>query len=295
MAVHPLRPATDRRLGGPLPRQQANQTRIHRIPPEIFTPRHAPLCAYAVLAPISKCYPPVYGRLSTRYSPVRHWDISLPSENFRHIPPFDLHVLGTPPAFILSQDQTLDFKLPRNIRPLENPLFSPGLIRLRSACQNLPAFCCFLLRIRVNLLLSYPVQAFSGLSFFTASFRFSFRSLNYSFFFLLESSGLHCCLFVKVLCVLSDATSLFYHTVSVASRHFFFFLLFFHRTRFSAVEFYYILSNLICQQKFSCFLHFARFFLCVRQTKKRNLNHSRFFFAYMADKRRKRDLNPRAA
>ena len=200
MAVHPLRPATDRRLGGPLPRQQANQTRIHRIPPEIFTPRHAPLCAYAVLAPISKCYPPVYGRLSTRYSPVRHWDISLPSENFRHIPPFDLHVLGTPPAFILSQDQTLDFKLPRNIRPLENPLFSPGLIRLRSACQNLPAFCCFLLRIRVNLLLSYPVQAFSGLSFFTASFRFSFRSLNYSFFFLLESSGLHCCLFVKVLC-----------------------------------------------------------------------------------------------
>ena len=25
--------------------------------------------------------------------------------------PFDLHVLGTPPAFILSQDQTLMFKL----------------------------------------------------------------------------------------------------------------------------------------------------------------------------------------
>ena len=24
--------------------------------------------------------------------------------------PFDLHVLGTPPAFVLSQDQTLEFK-----------------------------------------------------------------------------------------------------------------------------------------------------------------------------------------
>ena len=29
MAVHPLRPATDRRLGGPLPRHLANQTRDH--------------------------------------------------------------------------------------------------------------------------------------------------------------------------------------------------------------------------------------------------------------------------
>ena len=29
VAVHPLRPATDRRLGKPLPYQLANQTRIH--------------------------------------------------------------------------------------------------------------------------------------------------------------------------------------------------------------------------------------------------------------------------
>ena len=33
------------------------------------------------------------------YSPVRHW----------YCYPFDLHVLGTPPAFVLSQDQTLKF------------------------------------------------------------------------------------------------------------------------------------------------------------------------------------------
>ncbi len=35
------------------------------------------------------------------YSPVRHWSCD----------PFDLHVLGTPPAFVLSQDQTLKFVL----------------------------------------------------------------------------------------------------------------------------------------------------------------------------------------
>ena len=62
----------DRRLGRPLPCQLANPTRVHLIPPEFFTPYHAVLCAYAVLAAISNCYPPVWGRLPTRYSPVRH-------------------------------------------------------------------------------------------------------------------------------------------------------------------------------------------------------------------------------
>ena len=72
MAGHPLRSATDRRLGGPLPRQQANQTRVHPIPPEFLPLHHAVLWSYAVLAVISNCYPPVWGRLPTRYSPVRH-------------------------------------------------------------------------------------------------------------------------------------------------------------------------------------------------------------------------------
>ena len=84
MAGHPLRSATDRRFGGPLPRQLANQTRIHPIPPEFFTPYHAILCAYAVLAVISNCYPPVWGRLSTRYSPVRH---SVNQESIRKLHP----------------------------------------------------------------------------------------------------------------------------------------------------------------------------------------------------------------
>ena len=58
MAGRPLRPATDRRFGGPLPRQLTNRTRVHPRPPEFFTPCHAALCAYAVLAVVSNCCPP---------------------------------------------------------------------------------------------------------------------------------------------------------------------------------------------------------------------------------------------
>ncbi len=63
---------------------------------------------YGVLVPISQCYPPVIGRLHTRYAPVRR-SPSNQSENFIMLP-LDLHVLGLPLAFILSQDQTLHCK-----------------------------------------------------------------------------------------------------------------------------------------------------------------------------------------
>src|SRR4029077_6351375 len=46
------------------------------------------------------------GKSPTCYSPVRH--SSTPEGAF----PFDLHVLSTPPAFVLSQDQTLQTKTP---------------------------------------------------------------------------------------------------------------------------------------------------------------------------------------
>ena len=58
---------------------------------------------YPVLAVVSVCYPGYMGRLPTCYSPVRHWL----AESKLSSSPFDLHVLGMPPAFILSQDQTL--------------------------------------------------------------------------------------------------------------------------------------------------------------------------------------------
>ena len=111
MAVHPLRPTTDRRLGRPLPCQPANQTRAHPVPPEFFTLYHVVLCAYAVLAVVSNCCPPLQGRLPTRYSPVRHSVTNIfPPKSSVVSASFDLHVLSTPPAFILSQDQTLKLK-----------------------------------------------------------------------------------------------------------------------------------------------------------------------------------------
>ena len=58
---------------------------------------------YAVLARVSPGYPPLPGRLPTCYSPVRRSPVA--EATFAH----DLHVLSTPPAFILSQDQTLQF------------------------------------------------------------------------------------------------------------------------------------------------------------------------------------------
>ena len=62
---------------------------------------------YAVLAIVSNSYPPLQGRLPTRYSPVRN--SSKKSKLLSSA--FYLHVLGTPPAFVLSQDQTLHKKI----------------------------------------------------------------------------------------------------------------------------------------------------------------------------------------
>ena len=102
MAVQPLSPATDRRLGGPLPRQLANQTRGHLSAHKALTFRGCPqkvLCGissrFQLLSPTERQVPHA---LLTR-SPL--------SEVPKGFTPFDLHVLGTPPAFVLSQDQTL--------------------------------------------------------------------------------------------------------------------------------------------------------------------------------------------
>ena len=70
--------------------------------------KHVFLRHYEVLIIVSNGYPSVRGRLPTRYSPVRRsLYLHLTEISFQYIP-LDLHVLGTPPAFILSQDQTLN-------------------------------------------------------------------------------------------------------------------------------------------------------------------------------------------
>lgn len=110
MAVHPLRPATRRRLGRPLPHQQADRPRAHLVPKKLST-THTKVWSYPVLDPVSQAYPRVRGRSPTCYSPVRH--SSTPEGAF----PFDLHVLSTPPAFVLSQDQTLHKKSVKKDQP----------------------------------------------------------------------------------------------------------------------------------------------------------------------------------
>ena len=94
-----------------------------------------------------------------------------------NLSPFDLHVLGTPPAFILSQDQTLMF------------------------------YDCFLLPVSLWLLSS--IFSYSGLLFlgcplldFSCPLKFS-RLPRCRFRLVLEFSGLHYCLFVKVQLLLS--------------------------------------------------------------------------------------------
>ena len=98
MADHPLRPATDRRLGGPLPRQQANRTRAN--PSAInLSPESLP-----GVSGISSSFLKLFrtkGYVPTRYSPVCRSPRGA----------LDLHVLSLPPAFVLSQDQTLKFNL----------------------------------------------------------------------------------------------------------------------------------------------------------------------------------------
>ena len=102
MAVQPLSPATDRRHGGPLPRHLANQTRDHLSAHKALT---SVTCGTKVLCGISSRFQllsPTERQVS--HALLTRSPLSKPPKRFT---PFDLHVLGTPPAFVLSQDQTL--------------------------------------------------------------------------------------------------------------------------------------------------------------------------------------------
>ena len=99
MAVQPLSPATRLCLGGPLPLLLADRTRAPPIPDLTFY-----LSTYGVLAAVSGCCPPGLGRFSRVTHPSA---TNLAKKQAFLLSPFDLHVLSTPPAFVLSQDQTL--------------------------------------------------------------------------------------------------------------------------------------------------------------------------------------------
>ena len=86
--------------------------------------------SHAVLAHLSVRYPSVWGPFPrvTQPSAARQQNSTVPSKSttydkalgvsrkrWNSLLPLDLHVLGTPPAFILSQDQTLHFWLESSI------------------------------------------------------------------------------------------------------------------------------------------------------------------------------------
>src|ERR1700745_1798877 len=104
VADRPLRPATDRRLGGPLPHQQANPPRARPRPEaeatfSIYSRRtHGPSGINPRFRGLSRCRGWITHVLLAR-SPLS----PVPKDWFS----LDLHVLSAPPAFVLSQDQTL--------------------------------------------------------------------------------------------------------------------------------------------------------------------------------------------
>ncbi len=104
MADHPLRPARDRRLGEPLPHLLANPIWVHPIAQGPKFPALL-LRDYAVLATVSSSYP--------LYRADPHTLLTRPPlvSEASFLLPLDLHVLGLPPAFNLSHDQTLQLKV----------------------------------------------------------------------------------------------------------------------------------------------------------------------------------------
>ena len=98
----PLRSPSHRSLGGPSPRQQANGTHARPVPRLRFArlgmPPSGPMAYYPA-------FPPAIRLVGAGCIRVTHPCATLmPPKG--HLPS-DLHVLGLPLAFILSQDQTL--------------------------------------------------------------------------------------------------------------------------------------------------------------------------------------------
>ena len=106
VAGRPLRPATRHRLGEPLPHQLADRPRAHPEAsgcPDFGLREMSPLATCGINSP--------FGELSPTSGQVAHVLRTLAPLTTSRIAtkdnPFDLHVLSTPPAFVLSQNQTL--------------------------------------------------------------------------------------------------------------------------------------------------------------------------------------------
>ena len=107
VAGRPLRPATRHSLGEPLPHQLADRPRAHQEASCDFGfKRMSSLAICGINSPFGELSPTsrqIAHVLRTR-SPLEF--IGIATNKL----PFDLHVLSTPPAFVLSQNQTLHKK-----------------------------------------------------------------------------------------------------------------------------------------------------------------------------------------
>ena len=176
--------------------------------------------------------------MPTRYSPVRHSCTDLPTVIFPSVHPFDLHVLGTPPAFILSQDQTLMFvRLPAAVP-------SAGFTVLFGSMGF--SMDCLFFEFPLNFPFRFPLPScspFTGLQ----AFRF-FGALGIfraALLFICQGSVIH-----KMVClVFSDATHLVYHAFFIVSSSFFFFYTFYEFVSTALSQWVFIITShfLICQ------------------------------------------------
>ena len=119
VAGRPLRPATRHSLGEPLPHQLADRPRAH---PEASG---CPNFGLKVIPPLATCgINSPFDELSPTSGQVAHVLRTLAPLTTHCIAtmnnPFDLHVLSTPPAFVLSQNQTLRKEFaPMGAKPME--------------------------------------------------------------------------------------------------------------------------------------------------------------------------------
>ncbi len=138
-----------------------------RIAP--FNPDPCGPGCYGVLVPVSQRYPPVAGRLHTRYAPVRR----SPAVYCYTPLPLDLHVLGLPLAFILSQDQTLHCKncsLTFDSSRVSQPASADRYDTRYLLFQNNSKFSCFLSTLGVSRKANAKIRPFFKLQKFFFTF-----------------------------------------------------------------------------------------------------------------------------
>ena len=102
---HPLRPDRHRRLGRPLPHQLANVPQAHLLVDAYTEASFQELLLYLLfVCGISQNF---FWLFPSKRQVTYVLLTRAPLYSSRRTFAFDLHVLGTPPAFVLSQDQTL--------------------------------------------------------------------------------------------------------------------------------------------------------------------------------------------